>query len=112
MSPESANVESLVARVTDALGQQAELHIDVVKAEFARDTGALAEDLAPMAVGLPLVGLGYVFLCVGAALALASWLGSAGSAALLGAVNLLAGGLAVRLSLSRRRARREAPHVQ
>ena len=106
MDRDDDTVGHLVSRVADALGQQAELHIELAKAELSRDAKALVRDAAPLAVGTPLLALGYVFACVASALALAPWLGSAGGFALVSVLNLLVGGLAVRRSVSHLRVRR------
>lgn len=106
MDLDDDTVGDLAIRVADALVEQAELHVELAKAELARDSAALTRDLLPLAAGLPLLGIGYVFACVAAALALAPLIGAAGGFAVLALVNLLAGAVAVRTSLTHLRSRR------
>lgn len=98
-------VGHLADRVAVSLGEQAELHLELVKAELARDVSALGRDLLPLATAIPLLVVGYALVCVAAALALAPWIGAAGGFALFGAVNLLVAGVAIRRGLSHLRAR-------
>ncbi|MDP2313945.1 MAG: phage holin family protein [Pseudomonadota bacterium] len=103
---DEATVGYLVSRVTEALGEQAELHLELAKAEVARDARALVKDILPFAVAVPLVSVGYLLACVAAGLALAPWLGYAGGFALLAALNLLGGGLTIRKGMLQLRSRR------
>lgn len=113
MVPADETVGHLVSRIAEELGQQAELHIELVKAEIARDAKtlgrdakALGKDLAPLALAVPLLGLGYLFTCVAVALALAPLITAAGGLAVVGMLNLLGGGVVGYRSLSRLRTRR------
>ncbi|MDP2307944.1 MAG: phage holin family protein [Pseudomonadota bacterium] len=112
MDPEDETVGQLVSRLTDELAQQAALHVELAKAELARDAKALlkdaealGKDAAPLAIAVPLLGLGYVFACVALALALVPWIGAAGGLAIVGALNLIAGGVAAHTSVTRLRSR-------
>jgi hypothetical protein len=98
-------VRHLVARVAEAVEQLAELHVELVKAEIARDVKAVGRDVAPLALGMPLLGAGYLLGCVAAALALAPWLGSAGGFAFISGANVLVGAAGVYSSLSKKRFR-------
>lgn len=101
MDPVDDTFGHLVACVTEALGEQAELHVELAKAEIARDVRTFVRAAAPLAIGLPLVGVGYLLSTVALALALTPWLGGPGSFVFLGLANLLGGGLAVKLAVSR-----------
>jgi hypothetical protein len=98
----------LAGRVADALGEQAELHVELAKAEiarevtsFVREVKTLGTNLVPLAAAIPLLALGYVFSCVAAALSLAPLFGAAGGLATIGAVNLVIGVLAARRGITR-----------
>lgn len=95
-----SSAEIVVSRVVEALGQQAALHVELLKAELARDSSALGRELAPLAIGLPLIVIAYVFGCVALTLAMVPWIGAAWGAAVVGLINLILGGGAVQLSLS------------
>lgn len=104
----------LVSHAADALGQQLELHVELVKAEVTREVAtvkasavkevqAYIRTFAPLALGLPLLAVGHVFLCVAVALALEPWVGAWGGAAIVAALNLLFAAVAIRLTVSRLR---------
>lgn len=101
MEQTQSNLEGVVTRVVEAVTAQAGLHVELVKAEVSRDASAFGRAVTPLVVGLTLLLVGYVFLCVAAAVALVPWIGLAGSATAVGAVNLLTGTIGVRLSLTR-----------
>lgn len=91
-----ASVAELEAHLADALSQQAAMRLDLLKAEVTRDARALARELLPMIAGAAVLGFGYTLLTVGLALLLALWLGAGAGFVIMGAVNLLIGGLLVR----------------
>lgn len=105
--PEEADdtVGQLLVFVVDALGELAELHIALARAELARDFKSFLRDAAPLLVAVPVLGAGYLLSCVAFALALAPLLGGAGGFLAVGIGNLIAGGIAARYSLSRLRSR-------
>lgn len=80
-------------------------HIELFKAEAMRDAKTMAADVAPLLVGMPLLGVGYVLACVALGLALGNLLGGAGGFAIVGGLNLVGGSLAVRWSVARLRRR-------
>lgn len=98
-------VARLVAQVADALGQQAETHIDLAKAELARDAKALGRDALPLVVGLMLGGLGYAMAATAGAFALGTLIGNPAGFGLLALVHLVTGGVLLQRSLSHLRSR-------
>lgn len=101
MENSQPNIEGVVSRVVEAVTAQAGLHVELVKAEVTRDASAFGRAVTPLVLGLPLLLVGYLFLCVAATVALVPWIGLAGGAALVGVLNLLVGSIGVRLSLTR-----------
>ena len=96
MPPEHETIAALIHRAADALGEEAGLHIDLVKAEVGREVRTLGRDLVPVVAGALLLGVGYAFSGAAVAILLSPWLGVAGSVALFGFLNLLVGGIAMR----------------
>ncbi len=105
MDPTDDTFGHLVACLTDALGEQAELHVELAKAELSRDVHSFLHAAAPLLIGLPILATGYLLTSVGMALALTPALGEWGAFALLGLGNLLAGALVVRHAVARLRTR-------
>lgn len=95
--------EHIASRVIDSLGELGELHVELLKAEVARDALALLQDSGPLAFGLPAVVLGYAFLCVAGATAMAPLVGTGLSFAVIGALNMIAGSAAGYVALARLR---------
>lgn len=98
MGANEESVGELVSRVADAFGEQAGLHVELAKAELARDARALSSAAAPLALGIPLLSLGYLFTNGAGALALGNWIGFAGGFGVVGLLNLVVGGIVVRRS--------------
>lgn len=91
--------ESMAPRIIEALGVQASLQFELFRAEIDRDVWDLVVKLMPFAVGIPLLGLGYTFGSVAAALAIATLVMPTGGlsgptlgATIVGVVNLALGG--------------------
>lgn len=96
MDSDGQDVARVAARVVAALGTELELHVEILKAETARDLSGLAKRIAPLFVGIPMLALGYVLVCVGIAIALAPWLEVWGGVAAVGLANILVGALLAR----------------
>jgi hypothetical protein len=109
MDLDDDTVGELALRVADSLADQATLHIELLKAELARDAAALAKNVAPLVAAVPLLAIGYIFACVAAALALAPLISTAGGLGVVALANLIAAGVAVKVSLTRLR---EKPVVE
>ena len=105
MHPEEQTIGHIAAHLAETLGREAEMQVELAKAEFARDAILFGRSVTPLAIGIPLIGVGYGFACIALALALLPWVGPPGSWAVVGGLNLLLGGLAISVSASRFRAR-------
>jgi len=100
MHPEDETILQLASTVVDALGDQVEVHVDLARAEFARDARALLREAAPLAVGLPLLAVGYLLACFGLATGLAPWLGPWAGFVLVGVVNFGIGAWVARAAMT------------
>lgn len=100
MHPEDDTILQLASTVVDALGDQVEVHVDLARAEFARDARALLRQAAPLAVGFPLLAVGYLLASIGLALGLVPWLGPWGGFVLVGGVNFAIGGWVARAAMT------------
>lgn len=89
------------SRLSAALTRQAGLHLDLARAELARDLGRLGWNLVPVLVGACMLAVGYVALWGAVAIALAPSLGTAWVAFLLGFSHVLLGGLGLWRGLDR-----------
>ncbi len=103
MSTDSESLGLLLSRAASALGEEAELHLELARAELARDATRLGESAAPLTLGVPLIGVGYLLGCVAAACLLARWTGFAGGFAVVSLANAIAGMIVVRRSVRRLR---------
>lgn len=100
MTPPDPTFWELVSNVADSLEERAELNIELVKAQIAREAKEIGRGGAPLALGALLLGVGYIFVCVAASLALASWLTAPVGVAVVGAFNLVIGGVCLSYGLS------------
>ncbi len=96
----------LVARLTEGLTRLVSQHLTLARAELVEDARMVGADLARLAAFVPFVLVGYGFLCAALAVALAKWLGIAGSLALVGGLNLVGGIVGVSRSAARLKAHR------
>lgn len=106
MNPTDPATSALVTNVALALTEQAARHVDLAKAEFVADARSVGSDLLPLVVGVPLLCIGYVFLCIAAASALTLFIGTLAAGTLVGFVNVVAGAVAVRFTYVQLRGRR------
>jgi len=103
---EAPGVTDLVARLVDGLGELLAQHVALARLELGDEVQAVSRVLGTVALVTPLLAVGYALLCLALALALSPWLSLPGGVALVGAANLLGGGLglwAVRRTLRRPR---------
>ena len=103
-----AGVTDLVARLVDGLGQLISQHVALARVELGEEARSVTRLLETLALFTPLLVVGYAMLCFGVAFILARWLSVPWAVLLVGAVNLLAGGLGL---LSVRRALRR-PYLE
>lgn len=98
-------IAALVGRLADGLGRLVSQHIQLARAELGEDLRAMGLDVARIAVFVPFVLVGYLFVCGALAALLARWLGWAGALALVGGVNLVGGGFGIFRAVQRLRTR-------
>lgn len=96
----------LVGRLTDGLGKLVTQHLTLARVELMEDARAMGQDVALIAAFVPFVLVGYAFLCGALAVALARWVGWAGALALVGALNLVGGGLGIARASARLKSHR------
>lgn len=86
---------ALVGRVADGFSRLVSQHLTLARLELAEDVKAAGADVARIAVFVPFVLVGYLFVCGALAALLSAWLGWTGALALVGGVNLVGGGVGV-----------------
>jgi uncharacterized membrane protein YqjE len=89
---ERPGVTDLVSRLVDGLGQLLAQHVALARIELGEEARSVARALGTMALFVPLLVVGYAMLCFGLAFALSPLLGTPGAVALVGGMNLVAGG--------------------
>ncbi|MGA9521782.1 MAG: phage holin family protein [Myxococcaceae bacterium] len=94
-------LSSALSRLTDSAARLLADHLALARAEIREDVRALGRDVAVVTAFVPLLVVGYALVCVALALALSSWLGSAGGFAAVGVANLLVGSVAVVIAARR-----------
>ncbi len=87
------SIGSLVTRLADAFGRLLIDHLELVTLELKGDAKALAALAGRVAVSIPFMLVGWAFLCAGLCLFLSRWWSLYGVVAIVGAVNLVLGGL-------------------
>lgn len=105
------SIATLVGRMADGLGKLVSQHIELARAELAQDVRGMGVDVASIAVFVPFVLVGYLFVCGALAALLAQWLGWAGALAVVGGVNLVGGGLGIFRAVERLRTRDVMSHT-
>jgi hypothetical protein len=110
-----AGVTDLVARLVDGLGQLIAQHVALARIELGEEARLLSRALGTLAFFIPLLVVGYAMLCFGLAFALAPMLSLPGAVLLVGAANLVVGGVGlvrVRAVLKRRHLEETAAAVR
>jgi uncharacterized membrane protein YqjE len=90
---QAPGVTDLVGRLVDGLGQLLAQHVALARLELGEEARGLSRALGTVALFIPLLVVGYAMLCFGLAFALARWLTVPGAVLLVGAANLLLGGV-------------------
>ncbi|NNB95622.1 phage holin family protein [Corallococcus exiguus] len=98
-------VAALVGRMADGFSRLVTQHLQLARVELAEDAKAMGLDVASIAVFVPFLLVGYAFVCGALAAVLAPWTGWAGALALVGAVNLVGGGLGILRAVKRMKSR-------
>jgi hypothetical protein len=97
---------ALVGRMTDGFSKLVTQHLALARMELMDDARAVGTDVARIAAFVPFVLVGYAFLCAALSAFLARWIGWDGALAVVGAVNLVGGGLGIARAASRLKAHR------
>ncbi len=98
-------ISALVGRMADGFSRLVSQHLTLARMELAEDAKAMGMDVARIAVFVPFVLVGYLFVCGALAAAIAPWLGYAGALAVVGALNLVGGAVGILRAVSRLKAR-------
>jgi uncharacterized membrane protein YqjE len=96
---------ALVGRMADGFSRLVSQHLTLARMELAEDAKAMGRDVARIAIFVPFVLVGYLFLCGWLAVVIAPWLGYAGALLVVGAVNLVGGGVGIMGAVSRLKSR-------
>ena len=87
------SIGSLVTRLADAFGRLVIDHLELATLELKGDAKALATLAGRVAASIPFMLVGWAFLCAGLCLFLSRWWPLYAVVAIVGAVNLVLGGL-------------------
>jgi uncharacterized membrane protein YqjE len=98
-------VAALVGRMADGFSRLVTQHLQLARVELAEDAKAMGLDVASIAVFVPFLLVGYMFVCGALAALLAPFTGWAGALAVVGAVNLVGGGLGILRAVKRMQSR-------
>ena len=101
LDPRDRNVGELVARAVDSFRELVSAHLAVTRAELASDARQFAHDVAPLGAAVPILLLGYAFVCVAAATLLSQSLGLVLGLAIVGGVHVVGGAIGVRVVVAR-----------
>jgi uncharacterized membrane protein YqjE len=82
---------NLLGNIVDGFGRLVTEHIALAKLELAKDANGLARELGKLALLLPLIAVGYAFICAALVALLVPTLSVAAALALVGAANLVSG---------------------
>lgn len=97
---------ALLGRMTDGFSKLVTQHLALARLELMDDARAMGTDLARIAAFVPFVLVGYAFLCAALSAFLARWIGWDGSLAVVGALNLVVGGVGIARSAARLKSHR------
>lgn len=87
-----------ILELVDAFSDLVAQHVRLAKMELAEDAKFMGARMALIAVFAPLILVGYGFLCVGAALALARVMPTELSFVIVGVLNLAIGGVGIAIA--------------
>ncbi|MCI0574429.1 MAG: phage holin family protein [Myxococcaceae bacterium] len=105
-APDRGGISAQMGRMVDGFSRLVTQHLTLAKLELADEARAVGREVAAIAAFVPFVLVGYALLCVCLAFALGRWLGREGGFLLVGALNLVGGGIGIWRASSRLRMRR------
>jgi uncharacterized membrane protein YqjE len=94
-------IAALVGRMADSFSRLVSQHITLARLELAEDAKAMGLDVARIIAFVPFILVGYIFLCGALSVVLAAWVGYAGALAVVGALNVVGGGLGIWRAVAR-----------
>lgn len=94
------NIAALVGRMADGFSKLVSQHIQLARAEMGEDIRGMGKDVARIAMVVPFLLVGYLFVCGAIAALLASFIGWAGALGLVGGANLAGGGYLLHRALT------------
>jgi hypothetical protein len=97
---------ALLGRMTDGFSKLVTQHLALARLELMDDARAMGTDVARIAAFVPFVLVGYAFLCAALSAFLARWMGWDGSLAVVGALNLVVGGVGIARAATRLKSHR------
>jgi uncharacterized membrane protein YqjE len=102
---ERSGLAAALVRITDAVSRLMSEHLALARVELREDARALGLAVARIAVFVPLIVVGYAFLCAAVSVALAVWIGLGWALLVVGLLNVFAGALGTLVAASRLRGR-------
>lgn len=89
---ERGGLTAALGRLTDGFGRLLSDHLSLARLELREDARALGLAVARIAAFVPMILVGYGFLCGALAVLLSQWMGMGWALLIVGAVNALIGG--------------------
>ncbi|HYX93301.1 MAG TPA: phage holin family protein [Myxococcaceae bacterium] len=94
-----------LARITDAVSRLMAEHLALARVELREDARVFGLAATRIAVFVPLIVVGYAFICGAVAVALAAWIGTGWALLVVGLLNVIAGALGAYAAAARLRGR-------
>jgi hypothetical protein len=90
---ERGGIAEQMSRMVDGFSRLVTHHLALARLELSQDARAVGRDLAMLAAFAPFLLVGYVLVCIGLGFALEPLMGLVWGFMLVGALNLVAGGM-------------------
>jgi hypothetical protein len=96
---QAGGLAELFGSLADGLGTLVSEHLALLRLELSQEARAWGAQVGRLLAAAPFLLIGYLFLCAALASFLSRWIGWSGSLLLVGAVNVLGGGIGVGVAL-------------
>jgi hypothetical protein len=96
---QAGGLAELFGSLADGLGTLVSEHLALLRLELSQEAREWGAQVGRLLAFAPFVLIGYLFLCAALAAFLSRWIGWGGSLLLVGAVNVLGGGIGVAVAL-------------
>jgi hypothetical protein len=96
---QAGGLAELFGALADGLGTLVSEHLALLRLELSQEARAWGAQVGKLLAAAPFLLIGYLFLCAALASFLSRWIGWSGSLLLVGAVNVLGGGIGVVVAL-------------